>query len=192
MFHLLRRQRRRLPEPAQVLAQQVLDLEPKLFERLKGLLGPRFTAMRIRHHGDFHLGQVLQTGNDFVIIDFEGEPARSLADRRLKRGALRDVAGMLRSFAYAAYTSLAESRDEDRARFDPWTTIWLDAISGVFLGEYLSAAGSAPFVPRGAEELATTLDVYLIEKAVYEVMYELDNRPDWVSIPLRGLAAMLA
>jgi maltose alpha-D-glucosyltransferase/alpha-amylase len=148
--------------------------------RLHDLLDRRIGAKRIRVHGDYHLGQVLFTGGDYVIVDFEGEPLRSLPERRMKRWATKDIAGMLRSYTYAAEAAGVEFGEE-----------WADRASRAFLREYWEAAGDAPFVPPTIEERNLLLDVMLIEKALYEARYELDNRPDWVSIPLRGLRRLL-
>jgi maltose alpha-D-glucosyltransferase/alpha-amylase len=155
--------------------------------------------MRIRGHGDYHLGQVLYTGKDFVIIDFEGEPARPLSERRLKRSALRDVAGMLRSFRYAtrvalveqAATGLIHSRPEAIAGLEVWGQFWTLWVSAVFLKAYLAVAGETPLIPRNRGELQVLLDAFLLEKAVYELAYELNNRPDWVRIPIQGILELL-
>jgi maltose alpha-D-glucosyltransferase/alpha-amylase len=150
--------------------------------------------MKIRIHGDYHLGQVLYTGKDFYVIDFEGEPARELTERRLKRSPLRDVAGMVRSFHYAAYMALlkeASLRSEDVPILEPWTALWYRYVSGVFVKSYLATVGKAPFIPAERKELEIMLKAFLLEKAVYELGYELNNRPEWVSIPLRGLKDLL-
>jgi maltose alpha-D-glucosyltransferase/alpha-amylase len=153
--------------------------------------------MRIRTHGDYHLGQVLYTGKDFVIIDFEGEPGLPMSERRFKRSALRDVAGMLRSFHYAAYAALFAQRSLDRVRstdmaaMEPWTRYWHFWVSVTYLKAYLDTSGNAPFVPQSREELRILLEAYLLEKAIYELGYELNNRPDWVMIPLQSILQLL-
>ncbi len=156
----------------------------------------RFSSWRcasIRVHGDYHLGQVLYTGHDFVIIDFEGEPTRSLYERRLKRLALRDVAGMLRSFDYASQTALRNGKFQPEAlpRVRSWARFWVDSVSAAFVRSYLSTAGSASFVAQTPEDLELQLRTMLLEKALYELRYELNSRPDWVRIPLRGILEML-
>jgi maltose alpha-D-glucosyltransferase/alpha-amylase len=154
-------------------------------------------AAKIRCHGDYHLGQVLRARRNFVILDFEGEPARSLSERRLKRSPLRDVAGMLRSFQYAAYARLFEESASgiipapEQPTFESWSLYWERWVSAAFLGAYLARAGSASFVPARRVDLATLLDAYLLEKAVYELAYELNHRPSWVRIPLAGLRQIL-
>lgn len=146
--------------------------------------------MKIRIHGDYHLGQVLYTGKDFTIIDFEGEPARSLSERRLKRSPLYDVAGMLRSIHYVSYTALSKKlhiRPEDRAQLEPWSELWYKYIGGAFLKSYLDTVKDTFFIPKEKEELKIMLKAFLLDKAIYEIRYELDNRPEWVGIPLKGV-----
>jgi maltose alpha-D-glucosyltransferase/alpha-amylase len=161
-------------------AELVLDAWDQLHDRVRGLLRRPISARRIRCHGDYHLGQVLFTGADFVIVDFEGEPARPLRERRLKRWALRDVAGMLRSFAYAGLAAQSPLGEE-----------WASGASEAFLATYVETAQGAPFLPRDDGERELLLDAMLIEKALYELRYELDHRPEWVHIPLRGLANLV-
>jgi maltose alpha-D-glucosyltransferase/alpha-amylase len=186
---LLRSQLGRVPADARDDAQQVLELESRIAYILRAFLARRVNTTRIRVHGDYHLGQVLYTGHDFVIIDFEGEPTRSLYERRLKRLALRDVAGMLRSFSYASQAALRalEVPPERIPRMQAWARFWVDCVSAAFLKSYLSTAGSASFVPQSQEDLELQLTTMLLEKALYELRYELNMRPDWVRIPLRGI-----
>ena len=171
----------------------MLGLEPEVLRRFQSILQGQLTGMRIRCHGDYHLGQVLFTGKDFVIIDFEGEPTRPLSQRRLKRSPLKDVAGMLRSFHYAAYSALFNQAARGivpATRIDnmeAWAGAWYKWVGASFLREYLHAMGESPIVPRRQDELSKLLSVLVLEKAVYEVDYELNNRPDWLRIPLRGV-----
>ena len=152
--------------------------------------------MRVRCHGDYHLGQVLYTGRDFVIIDFEGEPARRLGERRIKRSPLRDVAGMIRSFYYAAYIALRGQastvlRPEDLPRLEEWACAWYLWVSATFLKSYLQFTADIPVLPQSRENVRVILDAHLIDKAMYEISYELNNRPDWVWLPLQGMLQML-
>jgi maltose alpha-D-glucosyltransferase/alpha-amylase len=188
-LELLRSQLNRLPEDAKDEAKRVLDLEPRITQALRAFLARRLTTTRIRVHGDYHLGQVLYTGHDFVIIDFEGEPTRTLYERRLKRLALRDVAGMLRSFDYASQAALRSEhlQPEMLPRLEAWARFWVDSVSAAFLRSYLTTAGNASFVPQTTEDLDLQLTTMLLEKALYELRYELNLRPDWVRIPLRGI-----
>jgi len=193
VFQLLRNRLPHVSEALQGQAQQVLGLEEAILRRFRSILGQKSTATRIRCHGDYHLGQVLYTGKDFVIIDFEGEPARPLSERRIKRCALRDVAGMIRSFHYAAYSALLNHeasgtvRPEDISALEPWARFWYLWVSAVFLRAYLAGAAQVPFLPREREELQVMLDALVLEKAIYELGYELNNRPDWVRIPLQAI-----
>ena len=156
--------------------------------------------MRIRCHGDLHLGQILFTGRDFMIIDFEGEPARSLGDRRVKRSPLRDVAGVLRSFHYATFTALIDAgnaRPGGARRPTPPRTWRTGAAPGATPCRRPSSAATSrsPATPRGSPRTATPsgvlLDTSLLEKAVYELTYELNNRPTWVSVALMGIADLV-
>jgi maltose alpha-D-glucosyltransferase/alpha-amylase len=149
-------------------------------------------TMKIRHHGDYHLGQVLKTDDGFVVIDFEGEPSRPLDERRAKVCPLKDVASMLRSFNYAAQASLAHGRPAsatDIAVMTAWETVARTA----FLEGYRSTAipGRASFLPSSWEDALRVLGAYELDKAFYELRYELWNRPDWLSIPLAGIRAMV-
>lgn len=190
VFQLLRRRLNDLPETLQKEAKGVLEREEEVIERFRSITERRIIAMRIRCHGDYRLSQVLFTGKDFVIIDFEGDPARPLSERRIKRSPLRDVAGMTRSFHYAAYSDLLRRvsvRPEDTALLEPWADVWYQYVSGVFLRSYLNTVGRAPFLPDGREELEILLQTFILEKAVYELGYELNNHPDWAIIPIRGI-----
>ena len=191
---LLRTQLRKLPADAREDGQKVLELEPRIAHILKSFLARKLNTSRIRVHGDYHLGQVLYTGHDFVIIDFEGEPTRSLYERRLKRLALRDVAGMLRSFSYASHAALRgqQAPPERLAELQAWARFWVNSVSAVFLKSYLSTAGAATWVPQNQEDLELQLTTMLLEKALYELRYELNLRPDWVRIPMRGILDLVA
>jgi maltose alpha-D-glucosyltransferase/alpha-amylase len=194
---LLRGQFNRLPESLRPLAVYVMEHENDLMSRFKELLESRIGALRIRCHGDYHLGQVLFTGSDFMIIDFEGEPARPITERRIKRSALRDVAGMLRSFHYAAYSALVGRQKSGApagtlAVLEHWAEFWQRWVGAEFLKSYLQAAAGGRFVPGTRDELRVLLQALLLEKAVYELSYELNNRPDWVGIPLRGIYQLLS
>ena len=196
-FRLLRKQLKTLPAEIAPLAQRVLDLEPVIVSHYRLLYELPITARRIRCHGDFHLGQVLHTGKDFVIIDFEGEPALSMSERRIKRSSLRDVAGMVRSFHYAAWAGFYEHvkrgslEHESLPKFEPWMRLWHQTVGSVYLNAYLKTMGPSEILPQSAEELLAMLPAYLLNKAVYEVGYELNNRPAWLRIPLEGIAQFL-
>ncbi len=197
-FGLLRRKQAMLVDAAADNAKQVLHREHRLLENLSPLRDQPINAVRIRFHGDYHLGQVLYTGSDFMIIDFEGEPARPLRERRTKTLAMRDVAGMIRSFQYAAYAALfgqvsgVSTNPEMRSAVESWAAFWNSWIGATYLRGYFSAAGSAQFVPANSDERRVVFDAFLLQKALYEVAYELNNRPDWVRIPLRGILSLVS
>jgi maltose alpha-D-glucosyltransferase/alpha-amylase len=198
VFQLLRRSLNKLPESLHSEAKKVLVGEREIMERFRSVSQKKISAMRLRCHGDYHLGQVLWTGKDFVIMDFEGEPARPVNERRIKRSPLRDVAGMLRSFHYAAYSGLFDFRErrglvveEELEALDFWTRFWHFWVCVIFLKAYMEAAINGKFLPESRQELRTLLDMYLLEKAIYEMGYELNNRPEWVRIPLRGILQLL-
>lgn len=152
-------------------------------------------AFKIRCHGDYHLGQVLRVEDDYVIIDFEGEPLRTMADRRAKQSPLKDVAGMLRSYHSAAYAGLfAFTQDHPEAfdRLQPWAELWFQWVSAAFLRDYRAEVQGEAFVPADATAFGALLDAFMLEKNYYELQYELDNRPDWVRIPLCGIHALIS
>jgi len=195
-FGLLRRLRAEMPNHIRQKADEVLSLEENACRRFQLFAERRVPAVVTRTHGDYHLGQVLFTGNDFVIIDFEGEPARSLEERRRKRSPLQDVAGMLRSFHYAAYApilqpGLALGPYEELQALGRWAYYWQRWVSAAFLKAYLEVSRDSQFISQDSQELALLLDAYLLDKAVYELGYELNNRPSWVQIPLEGISQLL-
>jgi maltose alpha-D-glucosyltransferase / alpha-amylase len=197
VFRLLRDRMNYLSPELQQEGQKVLAREADVMEIFLGLPGRKISALRTRIHGDYHLGQVLYTGNDFVIIDFEGEPARTLEERRVKRSPIQDVAGMLRSFHYAAFTGLNRHRTnesggaEEAVLLEGWGRAWHLWVSAAFLKSYLRVAGSSAFLPQAEDELELLLKAFLLEKAVYELGYELNNRPDWVRLPMQGILQLL-
>jgi trehalose synthase-fused probable maltokinase len=196
-FALLAMKLEELPRELRNKASALIARQDEILRGYDRVLGNPVQAMRTRIHGDYHLGQVLYTGSDFVIIDFEGEPARSLPERRTKRSPLQDVAGMLRSFHYAAFSFHLAASDgataEEIKSFDvrPWTERWYACVAERFLNGYFENVVGAPFIPPGQDELFSLLRLHLLEKAVYELGYELNNRPAWVAIPLEGISQLL-
>jgi len=175
-------------------AQEIINSRQDILKKFRNLTSKKISAMKIRIHGDFHLGQVLYTGTDFIIIDFEGEPSRPLSQRRLKRSALRDVAGMIRSFHYAAHGALILRNVMHTDQPDELTKLadqWYYYMSAVFLNSYIKTVGDADFLPDNKQDFDTLLTVFLLEKSIYEVGYELNNRPDWLAIPLRGVRQLI-
>ncbi len=176
------------------LSEQVLATEARCYQLLHEMQLIPITVSLIRIHGDYHLAQVLRVPGDFIILDFEGEPARLLSERRERSLALRDVTGMLRSFRYAVHTALAimeHTHREELERSIVWADIWERIVCAQFIKAYLATAERQPFHPREKEAFWTWLHLLMVEKALYEVHYELNHRPDWLKIPLQGLAGLL-
>ena len=177
---------------------------PELLKKARTIIHLESTGQRIRIHGDFHLGQTLRTkanpngadaGGDFVAIDFEGEPARSIEERRRKQSPLKDVAGMIRSFSYAAYTAVdrahtSQEPSEVQEILTGWAQHWQDEASARFLRAYGEAAARSPRLLPDPKSAKVMLEAYLLEKALYEVLYELNNRPEWLRIPISGILAL--
>jgi maltose alpha-D-glucosyltransferase/alpha-amylase len=178
-----------LRDQARVQADAVMAARAALLDHFDVVRGIDAAGFRIRVHGDYHLGQVLRTEEDFVILDFEGEPARTLAERRAKQSPLKDVAGMIRSFGYAAYAALLTftiHAPDTYGLLEPWADAWQHWASESFLDGYRAMLGDSPLVPRGAT-FEALLRAFVLDKALYELAYELNNRPDWIRIPLAGV-----
>jgi maltose alpha-D-glucosyltransferase / alpha-amylase len=190
---LLAQRVEQLPASTASDAQALLERRQEVLARVDALPLPKGTVMKTRHHGDYHLGQVLLSKNDFYIIDFEGEPARSLEERRRKHSGLRDVAGMLRSFSYAAGAALAhtvQSPDEE-AKLAPLAAEWERETRAAFLGTYDQTA-RRDGVYGDPADMRALLALFELEKALYELRYELNNRPDWVRWPLAGINRLVS
>lgn len=194
---LLKKRLSQLPPETQKLGQTVLNREDLLMERFKSILNLKITAERIRCHGDFHLGKVLYTGKEFVIINFGGERNRPLSERRMKRSPLRDVAGMLQSFNYAVSLGLRNEvesgmiRPENLSEMQQWAKVWDRWVSLTFLNSYLQKAADANLLPKSIPEIQVLLDAYILEKTVSELVYELNYRVDWVEVPLQRMLQLL-
>lgn len=186
-FGLLEKTIPKLSAEVQALAKKVLKLEDNILECFSEIHKIRINALKTRIHGDFHLGQVLFTGKDFVIIDFEGEPGLSFSERRLKRNPLKDVAGMMRSIHYAAFGKILLNenyRDRDLELLEAWAEQWQHYVNRFYLRAYMDYKGVNEDLSHESDVLIRT---FLLEKAVYELGYELNARPDWVIVPLRGI-----
>jgi len=190
VFDSLKENLPRLPDEIVELAGLALSRRRRCLDRFKGMDSLEMQTRVARIHGDYHLGQILRTKNDFVILDFEGEPGRPLEERRRKHSPLKDVAGMLRSFSYAAYAGLL---NYDRRRPDyfetlePWARLWEQSTAAEFLRAYRNVAGIEAFIPPDRLAFSKLLDAYLLDKALYELRYEMNTRPNWVRIPLWGI-----
>ncbi len=172
-----------------VLATELMQRRDALLQQIRGLPDLPDTFTKTRHHGDFHLGQVLVAQGDAMILDFEGEPLRPIAERRAKHCVLRDVAGMLRSLSYAAATAAqsAPEREATTAMLDEWR----ERASRNFVESWFAAAKGICSIPADRSAATVLLDFFLLEKALYEISYEAANRPDWIAIPLRGVLSLL-
>jgi len=193
-LELLGKRQRKLASEAKNLASEVLDSRSQLYKLASRITDRKIDARKIRIHGDYHLGQVLFTGKDLAIIDFEGEPAHTISERRIKRSPLRDVAGMVRSFHYVAHSGMRQNpsiRQEDYSALDPWAELWSNYVSGIYLDSYRDTVGKADFIPKNNIDFINLFQAFLLEKAAYEIGYELNNRPDWVIIPLKGILQIL-
>jgi maltose alpha-D-glucosyltransferase/alpha-amylase len=180
----------RLDDQRREMASRVLARREDLVRQLADAGQVRDAGYRIRCHGDYHLGQVIVTEADVMILDFEGEPARPLAARRAKCSPLRDVAGMLRSFSYAALTGLGAAtatRRDDLERLAPWADAWETWVSAAYLRAYLETTRGALFLPARTASLEALLRLFMLDKTFYELGYELNNRPEWIHIPLAAL-----
>ncbi|MFL5495333.1 MAG: maltose alpha-D-glucosyltransferase [Gemmatimonadales bacterium] len=192
-FNLLKGAIPRLPDELVDQAGRVLSYRGRVWSKLDqlGRLAPG--PLRVRIHGDYHLGHVLRMGTDFVIVGFEGDPSRPMEERRGKVSPLRDVAGMLRSFSYAAQVALMNHvarRPGDLDRLLPWAGLWERSVAWVFLRAYRRTAGAAAFLPLAPGDFRRLLEAFLVDRALDELRYELDNRPTWVRIPLVGLLGL--
>ncbi len=193
----LRSRLKNLPEVVQDAADVLLASEAEIREGLLPLRDQRISGARIRIHGDYQLDHLLFTGNDIIIQNFEGPVGRPMSERRLKRSALRDVASMIRSLHYAAHAvsfgyvpGVVKGR-EQVTRINRWAEHWHEWVSAIFLQAYLKTAGKADYLPRSDSERQVLLRAHLIEKALLEIAYELEHRPDWVGIPVHGLSSLL-
>ena len=195
-LNLLRSRQKSLSDADQAAGEWLLHSSASVDAIARRLLDQKIGGQRIRVHGDLHLGQVLDTGGDVMIIDFEGEPARPLGERRLKRSALTDLAGMIRSFHYAAHSPRLERMsptddEETAAHTERWATYWYQWVAAACIAGYRDVTEGAEFLPADDQAWSVLLDALLLSKAAYELSYELGSRPDWVSVPLSGLMDLL-
>jgi maltose alpha-D-glucosyltransferase/alpha-amylase len=192
-LEMLRKHLPGLPESARELAQELLGREEELLHRARRIFRHPITALRIRCHGDFHLGHVLYTGKDFVLIDVEGNSHRPFSDRRRKRSPLRDVADMLRSFHYAAFAAAHNGplRQDEAPTLKPWMHFWHQWVSVTFLQAYLAVAASDTFLPASRSDRGVLLSYYLLKRAANELRADLASRSERVEVPLQGLLQLL-
>jgi maltose alpha-D-glucosyltransferase/alpha-amylase len=196
-FEMLRGQQRVLEANAQADIDQLLEREGEIRTQLLALRDKRMSGSRIRTHGDYHLSNVLFAGSDWMITNFEADVTRPLTERRIKRSALRDVASMLRSFHYVSHAALfgdvpgiVPSR-EAHPQLEKWAKVWYRWVSTNFLKEYLAASADAPYLPQNVDEFKILLAAYMIERALAEIEYELEQRTTWIRIPVHGILEQL-
>jgi len=168
-------------------------MEEELLRHSRSILDRPIIALRARCHGDYHLGQILYTGKDFVVIDLEGQASHSLNQRRRKQSPVRDAACMLRSFHYVSRLALHDEaiRRQDVPALEPWAHFWYRWVSAAFLKAYLETARKDSFLPRDDEEIRTLLDFFLLKRAVNELRYELSNHLQRVVVPVEGLLQIM-
>ncbi|WP_247233183.1 maltose alpha-D-glucosyltransferase [Telluribacter sp. SYSU D00476] len=184
-----------LPDDVKQEAQEVLKNKEDILKLLKRIYAKKLDVVKIRIHGNYHLGQVQFTGKDMAVFDFGGDPSRSYSERRLKRSPLRDVTGMIHSFYYAAYSALLlndQIRDEDIPKLTPYAELWVHYVSGFFMESYLQTVEGSQFIPKEKEDLNMMIQTYMLEKAIYDLNRELRYRPDWAMVPLRIIKTILS
>ena len=197
-FRLLKRELKKLPESVWPLAEKVLAVQDVILGRYRAVHQTAMTAQRIRCHGNLNLGHVLHTGKDFFIIDFEGEPGWTLSQRRIKHSPLRDVAGMIRSFDYAADVTLRQHADagnlnpEQFRLLQPWARYWERQVSADFLGAYLAATAKSDLLPKIKAGLAALLEAFLLDQAIIEMSRELQRRSEVIHVPLESILQIVA
>jgi maltose alpha-D-glucosyltransferase / alpha-amylase len=192
-FDVLKGSVSQLPDDLVEVAGLVLARRRQVVESFGRLDNRQMRALRTRIHGNYALGQVLRVKSDYVIVDFDGEPVRPLSERRAKQSPLKDVAGMLRSFSYAAHVTLMNytaRRPEDLARLGPWARLWERSAAGAFFRAYRETAGGASYPPADPADFRQLLRAHLVDKVLSELLYELNNRPAWVRIPLEGILSL--
>jgi maltose alpha-D-glucosyltransferase / alpha-amylase len=196
-FQTLRRELPNVPEGTRPLAERVLATQEIMLARFRTVHQSALDTVRIRTHGNYHLGHVLHTGKDFMIIDFEGEPGRSLSERRIKRSALRDIAAMIRSLDYAAHAAVFHQLEEGNLHAEqlrtvmPWAQFWSRWVSASFLGAYLKTVQGSSLVPKSGTGISVLLDAFVLDRALTEMDYDLNNRPNWLHVSLQSILQLM-
>jgi maltose alpha-D-glucosyltransferase/alpha-amylase len=192
VLRLLRRETNRLSEADRTVAARVMESRPGILRTYDALMTQRFAAARTRVHGDLHLGQLLNTGKDFVLIDFEGQAGRPRGERALKRCPLVDLAAMVRSLDYAATTALRNQPEAERVTLTPWAELWVREMSSTLINEYFAASAGTPTLSSNSADREALLKIFLLDRALREVAFEIENGTDFIGIPLAAVAQMLA
>jgi len=187
----------RLPEEVRPDAQAVLDRQAAIRAKLQFLRDQRLNAMRIRIHGDYHLGQALYTGKDFIIIDFEGDASRPLGERRIKRSPLEDVGGMLDSFYHAAHSVLlgkapgVTPQPETLNALKAWAKFWFRTVSAEFVRSYKTIPGAVALLPREPDHLRNLLGIFLLDRSFRKLNFELSHSPERIRIPFHAILELV-
>jgi maltose alpha-D-glucosyltransferase/alpha-amylase len=195
VFDALKQRRDAAKENERLMIEEMLSHAATLQGRLGALFPDVVQILKIRHHGDFHLGQMLIAKDDIFIIDFEGEPRRTLDERRRKAPAARDVAGLIRSIDYSTTAALERAlkvTPDDQGKLAAALNTWRDRATEIFLGAYREAVGQARLWPSDPAAAGRLLNFFLLEKAIYEIEYEFAHRPDWLRVPLTGALRILS
>jgi maltose alpha-D-glucosyltransferase / alpha-amylase len=195
VFDALKHRRDMLKETDRPLADQLLANQSTLPNRLKAVLPRQIDGLNIRHHGDFHLGQILIVKDDIFIIDFEGEPRRTIAERRRKAPAARDVAGLIRSIDYSTTAALERAlkvAHDEHGKLAVALGEWRDRATDAFLAAYRETMVNQRLWPTDPKTAEGILNFFLLEKTFYEIEYELSHRPDWLRVPLTGMLRILS
>ncbi|MCM8570230.1 maltose alpha-D-glucosyltransferase [Gramella jeungdoensis] len=183
-----------LPEDVREEATEVIGLKQDILKCFKTIYDHKIPVMKIRTHGDYHLKQILWTGREYIMNSFEGDPSKSFSERRIRRSAMRDLAAMIRSLHYAAYSNILSPEYNQQRRegnLEEWAETWHYYISRLYIKGYFEKAGQSDYVPKDPEDFKILMHTFLLEKALYELNFEIDNRPEWIIIPIRGIKAVI-
>ncbi|GAA4322799.1 maltose alpha-D-glucosyltransferase [Pontixanthobacter gangjinensis] len=183
-----------LPEETAEEAREILGMKNEILSCFREIYDHKISVMKIRTHGDYHLRQILWTGREYIMNSFEGDPSKSFSERRIRRSAMRDLAAMIRSLHYAAYSNiLSPESDQQRKEGDleEWAETWHYYISRIYIKGYLDKAGKKDYIPKSQEDFKILMHTFLLEKALTELNYEIKHRQEWILIPIRGIKAIL-
>ncbi|MDR5590136.1 maltose alpha-D-glucosyltransferase [Christiangramia sp. SM2212] len=183
-----------LPEDTGREAAEVINLRNNILDCFREIYDHKIPVMKIRTHGDYHLRQILWTGREYIMNSFEGDPSKSFSERRIRRSAMRDLAAMIRSLHYAAYSNILSpeySQQRKEGNLEEWAETWHYYISRLYIKGYFDKAGSKDYVPKDQEDFKILMHTFLLEKALIELNYEIENRPEWIIIPIRGIKAII-
>ena len=175
-------------------SKEILGLKSEILKCFRNIYDHKIPVMKIRTHGDYHLRQILWTGREYIMNSFEGDPTKSFSERRIRRSAMRDLAAMIRSLHYAAYSNiLSPEYDQQRkeGNLEEWAENWHYYITRLYIKGYFDKAGNSDYVPKDHDDFKILMHTFLLEKALYELNYEIQNRPEWIIIPLRGIKEII-